>query len=49
MSKQANADIKLAYQTTAEAAFVIAQALSQIKDKQVMDEVIAKLMNDWDY
>lgn len=48
MSKQANADIKLAYQTAAEAAFAIAQALSKIKDKRVIDEVVANLENDSD-
>ncbi|MFQ4142764.1 hypothetical protein [Chlorogloeopsis sp. ULAP02] len=48
MSEQANADIKLAYQKAAEATFAITQALSQIKDKQVRDEVIAKLINDCD-
>ncbi|WP_197035994.1 hypothetical protein [Fischerella sp. PCC 9605] len=48
MSEPASADIKQAYKTTAEMAFVIAQALSQIKDERVIDEVVARLLKDCD-
>ncbi len=48
MSEPASADIKLAYKTTAEMAFVLAQALSKIKDERVIDEVVARLLKDSD-
>lgn len=48
MNKQKNADIKLAYQTAAKATFAITQAFSEIKDKQLRDEIVAKLIADCD-
>ncbi|BAZ23063.1 hypothetical protein NIES4073_39510 [Kalymmatonema gypsitolerans NIES-4073] len=42
MSKQQEADIKLAYQTAAEMTYMVAVGLSKVMEKQKKEKLIAK-------
>ncbi|BAY49155.1 hypothetical protein SAMD00079811_67840 [Scytonema sp. HK-05] len=42
MSKQQEADIKLAYQTAAEMTYIVAVGLSKVMEKQKKEKLIAK-------
>ncbi|NEQ19513.1 MAG: hypothetical protein F6K28_07540 [Microcoleus sp. SIO2G3] len=42
MSKQQEADIKLAYQTAAEMTYIVAIGLSKVMEKQKKEKLIAK-------